>query len=177
MPESHIMRILIAGLLVLGLSGCAQQSDMPAALTDKFAPQITVKGPSRYDHPVLGISKEWHLQSLVAKRTGYVTHQLYVSIAYVGGWRFFDTASNDQGQSLAVRQIDPSVGNSCNFEICDAMSIDVSDAFLRARSGTGFEVKLSDDAGDSFVLSISADMVAKQLQIASQQSRAILAKS
>jgi hypothetical protein len=175
--EGVRMRLLVCiATLAIALGGCANENSVPVPLTDKFAPQIVVKGPSRYDDPVLGIAKEWYLKSFVDKKTGYVTHQLYVSIAYVGAWKLFDTASNDQGRALPVRQVDPSVGNSCDVELCDALGVELSSAFLRARAGTGFEIKLSDDAGDSFILKISSDMVSKQLEVSAEQARVISSK-
>lgn len=171
---------VVVGLL-FALSACASSvpsgfhhdqqgklvENMPTVQNDKFSPVATVVGLSQFDNPFGGIAKQWFLRSFVDKKTGVVTHQLYLTIDYLGDWISLDLASTDQAQPLELTPIDTNVGD-CSLGSCDlseTIGLTINDAFLRDRVKTGFQVKLTGKSGISFVIDITPGMISKQLII------------
>lgn len=140
--------------------------NMSTVQTDQFSPVITVNGLSMFDNPFGGISKQWFIRSFIDKRSHNVTHQLYVSLSYLGAWKFFNSAATDKAEALKVTTIDRKV-NDCTG-ICDfdeVIGIEIPDSTLRARAAKGLEIKISAHSGDSIVLPITSEMITKQLEI------------
>ena len=153
--------------------------NMPQIENDQFSSSATVVGLSQFDNPFGGVSKQWFLRSFVGKESHVVTHQIYVSISYLGDWITISLAATDQAQSLPVTRIDSQVG-SCSAGLCslsEAVGLGISDAMLRARAQTGFQVKLTGHSGASFVIDITPEMITKQLLIVDRVRTGVPANS
>jgi hypothetical protein len=104
------------------------------------------------------IYRLWSLRSFVSKLDGSTTHQLYVSVNYASSHRYrnFDRASDDTATPLTVTRI------SAYYDSED-IGIDVTEAALRAHATTGYRFKIEAKSGDSFILTISPNQIAAQL--------------
>ncbi|MFZ0496728.1 MAG: hypothetical protein WBD78_04245 [Methylocella sp.] len=157
------MKIPIAAIAVaLSIAPIYAQTSGPSHIqgveSDEFSNIMKINGVVESENPFGGIFRSWSLRSFVSKLDGSTTHQLYVSIDYPSepGRKVFDSASDDTATPLTVTQI---YGND-NSE--DA-AIEVTTAVLRAHALTGYRVKISAESGDSFILTISSNQIAAQL--------------
>ena len=156
---------VVAVLLVL--SGCAAPGPQHAVVqTDQFEPTATVRGPAQFENPFGGIARSWNLRTIIDKKTGIAADQLYVDLSYVGDWKFFNRASDENAHELKVRQIDRSVGGCYGgCSLYEAVGIDLDDAVLRAHAKTGYRIKLSAHSGDALILPITPAMIAEQVRV------------
>ncbi len=123
------------------------ESDSDASLGDIFS--LIPRG---------NIFRLWRLRSFVSKLDGSTTHQLYVSLDYASTHRYrgFDWASDDSATPLTLTRIS-------GYYDSEDIGIVVTEAALRAHASTGYRVKISARSGDSFILTISPNQIAAQL--------------
>ena len=157
------MKIFIAAV-AMGLSIApvyAQTSGLShiqGVESDEFSNVMKINGVVESENPFGGIFKLWKLRSFVSKRDGSTTHQLYLSVAYPNepGRKVFDWASDDTATPLNVTHI-------YGHDSSEDCAIEVTTAVLRAHASTGYRIKISGESGNSFILTISPNQIAAQL--------------
>jgi hypothetical protein len=164
------MRVQTAAALAAFLfvvPACAH--DEAQITTDQFSTDVTILGPSDYENPFGGTYRSWRIRSLVDKQTGASTSQLYVELHYFWAWRFYESAATDQAEQLQVTPIDRQVedcSGMCSYH--EVVGIALDEAMLRARAGSGMQIKISAHSGDSVVITVSAEQIAAQLRALDQ---------
>jgi hypothetical protein len=63
---------------------------------DQFDRVVKVVGDLNVDNPFGGTIKQWLLRSVIDKKMKSVSHQLYITLWYIGDWRFYEIASDDR---------------------------------------------------------------------------------
>ncbi len=171
------MRLPLAAIVAaLAIAPLHAQTSGPSGIqgveTDEFSPLMTIHGIAESENQLGGISKTWHLRSVVGKFDGATAHQLYVGVNYFSSTRrkSFNWASDDTATPLTVKTIASEADNSCSRKLfaygCDHaedFGIEVTTAVLRAHAATGYRIKISAKSGDSFALVISPNQIAAQL--------------
>jgi hypothetical protein len=165
--------VLIA-LVVVACAARAPQQQAVEVQDDQFSTQATFIGTEQVDDPIRGSLKEWFIRSFVDKRSGEVTHQLYVHVRYAGERRRYETATDDHATPLPLTRIerrreDCSHGD-CEFE--EDFGLALGDAVLRNRAGTGFQVKVVAHSGDWIILTIAPGQILPQLAAVDAYRRA-----
>lgn len=160
--------ILVAALVAsVGLAGCAVRPPVPphaVVKTDQFSSTASVIGPSMFDNPFGGIDRSWHLRTIIDKKSGLATDQLYVEISYIGDWKYFNAASDQDATDLPVTVIDRSVGDCYGgCSLYETVGVGLDDAKLRAHAATGYAIKLYAHDGDSLILPITPQMISLQM--------------
>lgn len=165
--------VRLAGLAVsalalsLFLSACAGipiEKQGVDTKDDQFTASATIAGTKQFENPFGGVFKEWFIRSFVDKKTGVVSHQLYVNTHYFGEWHFYESGADDTAAILPFLQIDRHVGNCggmCDFD--ETFALTLQDSVLRARAASGFAVKVSAKDGTSFILQVSPGQIKPQL--------------
>jgi PDZ domain-containing protein len=166
------MTRLGAAVIALALVACTPrpplaQQPQPQAVQiedDNFSPQATFIGVNQLDTAVPGSFQEWLLRSFVDKRSGEVTHQLYVHVGYTGLRRRYETATDDHATPLRFFPIERQRG-ACSYGNCDYeedFGLGLSDTTLRERAGAGFQVKVVAHSSHSIILTITPDQMLAQ---------------
>jgi hypothetical protein len=126
---------------------------------------IRIEGASRFS----GLrNRTWLLRSWLDRRSGAVTHQLYVSDIYRDhSWWFWTRANDDSARALRFVSIDREViscagGGGCSYSEVYGASLD--DASLRASVSRGLSVKFYARNGEEHVVSIPADVLRAQFE-------------
>ncbi|MGH6794109.1 MAG: PDZ domain-containing protein [Methylocella sp.] len=176
------MRLLFAAVAVaLSIAPLHAQTSGPSGIqgveSDEFSPLMTIHGIVESENPLAGRSKTWNLRSFVGKFDGATTHQLYVGLNYFSSTRrhTFSWASDDTAMPLTVTPIASLADHSCSRKLfsygcyySEDIGIEVTTAALRAHAATGYRIKISAKSGDSFVLVISPNQIAAQLDTMQQ---------
>jgi len=164
-----MFRLARVALVFAALVGATPAEAAPRApavqvTTDQFSKEVAFVGPIGAVNPFGGTSRLWRIRSWLNKETKAVSHQLYVDIGYIGSWRWYGMAADDQANSLEVIRIGSNVG-SCRggCSLSETVGIALDDALLRSRASTGFQIKLSAQSGASFIIDVSAGQIAAQL--------------
>ena len=176
------MNRLGAVLIALAVVACAPrlpapQQPRPQAVEiedDQFSPEAKVVGTKVIDSTIPGTAKVWFIRSFIGKRSGEVTHQLYVLVSYTGERRRYEMASDDHATPLHFTPIERERG-ACSYGNCDYdenFGLDLSDATLRERAGTGFQVKVLAHSGDSVILTVAPGQILPQLAATDAYRRA-----
>lgn len=113
------MRGLIVLLFAL-LSGCAPTIRTSILIeNDEYKPTITILGPEQIIDCNFGksICSYYMLRTVIDKKSGQYSHQLYVSVAYFGDWAFFERAYLLGGKELQFAEIERRVID-CESETC-----------------------------------------------------------
>jgi|GEM_PF-2518990 len=163
MPK-HILAIMFSTLLLAACASVPLEKQTVTVQDDQFSHDATIVGTKLFENPFGGIFKEWFLRSFVDKKTGAVTHQLYVNTHYLGEWHFYDSAADDTATSLRFIPIGREVGDChglCDFDETFGLMLD--DDVLRNRASTGFKVKVSAKDGSAFILTIPPGQIQPQL--------------
>jgi hypothetical protein len=157
--------------LVAFLAACAVPLEQQAVTVagDQFSQVATFSGTKLFDNPFGGVFKEWFIRSFVDKRTGGVSHQLYIHTSYTpflgGSWHFYESGADDTARSLPFVQIDRTVescsGTTCTYD--ETFALTLEDSVLRARAATGFAIKVSAHDGASFILQVPPGQIQPQL--------------
>lgn len=131
---------------------------------DKFSKEITFLGVPVGINPFGGTSRMYRIRTWLDRETQTSKHQLYVDIGYIGDWRFYDRAADDDAHQLDVVQIATNVG-SCRggCSLSETVGVTLPEGTLRAKAATGFQIKLFAKSGDSLVLDITPQQIATQL--------------
>jgi len=160
-------------VLSLCLAGCAtdyskQPTQAVAAATtvkdSNFDAQVRYMAPNLRSERRRGLFMDYHsvaLRSFVDKKTGLAANQVYVTVSYVGGWRFYRTASFEGGAQRAVLAIDRNV-DFCNGGICaytETLGIQLSDEELQA-AARGMKIRLNAKSGHESMIELPANYVA-----------------
>ena len=114
------------------------------------------------------------MRSFVDKRSGEISHQLYIHVSYFGERRRYEVATDDHAMSLPFVRIDRQRG-ACHYGDCDYdedFGFELSDKTLRERAGAGFQVKVVAHSGDSIILTIAPGQIVPQLAIVDAYRRA-----
>lgn len=153
-----------AALASAGPTVAAPRAQTVQVTTDQFSKDVAFVGPIGAVNPFGGTSRIWRIRSWLNKETKVVSHQLYVDISYIGSWRWYGAAADDQANALEVIRIGSNVG-SCRggCSMSETVGITLDDSLLRSRAQTGFQIKLSAQSGASFIIDISAGQIAAQL--------------
>ena len=163
-------RLLAAASLVATLAAASPASTATELAVkvsgDKFSKQISFDGPAAAINPFGGTFRQWNIRSWLDRDTKATTHQLYVTVSYDGDWRFYDRAADDSATDLRVTKIGTKVvycsAGSCL--VSEFVGVDLPEATLKAKAGTGFQIKISAKSGDSLVLEISAAQITAELK-------------
>jgi hypothetical protein len=173
-------RLLAASFVALATLNASVSFAASSKVTvedDRFSANATLMGPPIAIKPPGETYRTWRIRSFVGKKTGRVTHQLYVQISYAGeGWRFYEIAADDAATPLAVTKIASSV-EDCSQGICtysETVGVDLDDGVLKSRIGNTYDLKFSAKSGDSFILSVSSDQISQQMD-AIEAEKAVLA--
>lgn len=164
--------------VAFGYFKAAKADGLPVVVNDQFNAAVVVKGVQLFDNPFGGTAKHWFLNSFVDKKTGDVTNQLVVGIIYSSDtWAFYDHASDDSAQQLAVVSINRSVVGCFGAVGCDFDEmVGVVLPNLKDRQA-GFQVKVTAQDGSWVTLPVTSDMIAKQLVAIDQQQSAVEKKN
>ncbi|MGH6834601.1 MAG: PDZ domain-containing protein [Methylocella sp.] len=171
------MRLPLAAIVVaLSIAPLHAQTSGPSGIqgveSDEFSPLMTINGIHESENPFGGMFKIWNLRSFVAKSDGTTTHQLYVGVNYSSSTRrkIFNWASDDSATPLTVTAIASESEHNCSRKLfaygcnyAEDFGIDLTTATLRAHAATGYRIKISAKSGESFVLVISPNQIAAQL--------------
>lgn len=162
------------------LCGCVAPSlqlpgpETATITTDKFSPNISILGATESATLNSGETVwRWSLGSAVDKKTGaLVTTQLFAHVSYVGtAWCHYDQAADDTAKFLRLRPGETNVHDcdaegSCIFE--EDYAVDVQESLLASRASAGYQIKISSDACDAFVVNVSSAQIAAQLSALSR---------
>lgn len=155
--------VIICSLLV-SCGGAPLQKQTVGTQDDQYSPSATIVGTKLFDNPFGGVSKEWFIRSFIDKKTGAVTHQLYVETSYIGDWKYYQSANDDTAAPLPFIVIDREVGDctgGCSLE--ETFALGLQGSVLRAKAATGYSVKISAHDGTAFILSVPPGQIQPQL--------------
>jgi hypothetical protein len=133
---------------------------------------MKINGIVESENPLGGMFKIWKLRSFVSKHDGTTVHQLYVTVNYSSSAsrKHFDWASDNTATPLTVKAIASEYDYNCSrnpfSDGCDyseEIGINLTTEALRAHGSSGYPIKFSAKSGDSFVLTISSNQIAAQL--------------
>lgn len=98
-----------------------------------------------------------------SKIDGVMNHsyQFYFVDNYDGGWRFYDSAYDSNGNRLDAISIDRSVGSCSKYFGCshwEHVGVSVSREYLQKNSDTDFQIKISGRGGE-VIFNVPADYV------------------
>lgn len=157
--------VAVAVAALIGPTAVAASPPTVQIAGDKFSKEITFVGPAADVNPFGGTTRTWRIRSWLNRDTKTVAHQLYVEINYIGGWRWYSIAANDNAETMPVVKIASQVGSCLGGCIMyETVGIELPTALLRARATTGFQVKLTAQSGDTLVLDVKPNMIGPQLQ-------------
>lgn len=161
------MKTLFAILIMLAVSGCATaptQLQIKSVADDQFSQVATVTGAELYVNPFGGTFRSWLIRSFIDKKTGNVTHQLYVDISYIGDWQYYYMAADDTAKTLDVTRIASHVGDCYGgCSLSETIGISLDDATLRTHQNSGYTLKISAKSGASLIIEISSEQIKLQL--------------
>lgn len=146
--------------LVLALVVTTQAVAQVQVEDDKFSASATITGAKKAINPFGGTFRMWNIRAWIDKKTGEVTEQLYLETSYLGHWRFWQTAADDQADPLEVVAIDRSVDDCtgmCSYS--ETVGVTLPNDYVRRHAATGFQVKVSAKSGDSLILDVGADQI------------------
>lgn len=171
------MRLPLAAIVVaLWIAPLHAQTSGPSGIqgveSDEFSPLIKINGIVESENPLGGMFKSWRLRSFVAKFDGATKHQLYVTVDYFSSTRrkHFNEATDGSTTALAVIPIASefdagcsrnALAYGCNYS--EDIGIEVTAVALRAHAAGGYPIKFYAKSGDSFVIAISPNQIAAQL--------------
>jgi PDZ domain len=173
------MRLLLAAIVVaLWIAPLHAQTSGPSGIqgveSDELSPLMKINGIVESENPLGGMFKTWSLRSFIGKFDGATRHhQLYVTVNYFSSTRHkhFNEASDGSTTPLDV-QLDKAefdggcsknaFAYGCNY--AEDIGIEVTEAALRAHAAGGYPIKISAKSGDSFVIAISPNQIAAQLE-------------
>lgn len=203
------MRTLVAIGAVFALSACVATSaklapslgieprgTTVAIRSSELEPGIELNGPSR--RLVGGFDGEYSLRSLIDKKSGLVSHQLYVEDSFrsngdydfIGvelhrnesGGVFYASPRGEDFRKLEFIQIDREVGScavgpmglgngiGASCRLYETFGAVLPDSLLRAHP-TGYRIMFSGQRGP-LVVSIASDQIRLQLQVVDSVRRA-----
>jgi PDZ domain len=140
--------------------------------SDEFSPLMKINGIVESENPLGGMFKTRRLRSFVGKFDGATKHQLYVTVDYFSSTRRkrFNEASDGSTTPLHVMPIASEFEAGCSRILFDYgcnysedIGIEVTETTLRAHAAGGYPIKISAKSGDSFVITISPNQIAAQL--------------
>jgi hypothetical protein len=171
------MRLAFAAIVVaLWIAPLHAQTSGPSGIqgveSDELSPLMTIHGIIESENPLGGMLKTWHLRSFVGKLDGATKHQLYVTVDYFSSTsrKHFNEASDGSTTPLVVVPIASKFERGCSRKLfaygcnySDDIGVEVTTAALRAHAAGGYPIKISAKSGDSFVIVISPNQIAAQL--------------
>lgn len=146
--------------LALAFVVSAQAAAQVQVQDDKFSASATFNGPKKAVNPFGGTARMWNIRAWIDKKTGAVTEQLYVDTSYLGYWRFWETAADDQAEPLEVVAIDRTVldcTGGCLYSETVGVTLPID--YVRKHAATGFQIKINAKSGDYLILDVGADQI------------------
>ena len=173
------------------LGGCANMTDYSRKSAVEIEKAVVVKDSDYDSHvkifaPQLRSMKEmglltgydyeyYSLRGWKDKKSGGFTNQLYITIMYKGGWRFYQTASFEGGRQSDLTDINRDVVNCIAYEtmgtICDyseTIGLLLSDAFLKEHETSGFTVRINSKSSHENILKVSGEYIKGYLKAISK---------
>ena len=170
--------ILVSFMTIL--TGCVPNyAVMPA---DDVAKKITIKDSEfdssiNYVAPTLFNSKQrglltgydyenFSLRGWKSKSGGNVTHQLYIDIKYSSKWRYYQSASFENGKQQDLTIINRevvrcesygSIGVLCDYR--ETFGISFTNEALNSLKETGFKVRGNSQSGHENILTVPANYI------------------
>lgn len=162
-------RIALLAALIGVAPAVAAPAPAPAVRIDddRFSKLITLEGPAYGKNNFFGTSRTYRIRSWIDRATKSTAHQLYIDITYVDGQRRYVRAAGDEAQDLALTRIafirlTRGCSSQCAYN--ETVGVDLPQALLEAKAGSGFEIKLYARSGDALILMIPAEEIAIQLK-------------
>jgi len=110
---------------------------------------------------------EYLLRSWVDKKSGQVTHQVYVANFYHGDWIFWSRANSEDAQPLQFVPIKQEVVTCDEFSRCshsEHFAALIPDTVLRTHQD-GFSVKFYGKTGKEMILRLTPQQIRQQLKV------------
>jgi hypothetical protein len=165
----HFRWVVLAGLAVAGCASEQQDSSIQGIYSDQFSTFVEVDGASHSITVIGGPTMNWSLTSFIDKTSRAVTYRIDFDYWNLYSVPRFDTASDDAARPLPVmrvsrrRDCDPM---PCSTDEDVAVMLDANT--LLARQATGYAVKVVARDGSAYVLTITPDMIVKQVAAVNQ---------
>lgn len=165
----RIAIVLQASIVAFLCTACAtrgvhQVGDKTTVIDDKFNPYTVISGVSVHAYDGLGDTERfWQLRSFIDRQGRIIGHDIYLVMTYDDYPRDPYTAVDDNAQPLRVETL---VKEHCPYNRCartDTIDVKVSEAMLRSRTDTGFEIRVTAQNTWAVVFSITPKMIAAQL--------------
>jgi hypothetical protein len=176
--------LLFAVLLLIG--GCATPiaSRSPSEVSSgvevkdtKFDARVTFTGPEVFEAKSRGLltdHQRYRLRAWKERASGSTTYQLYANIWYnTGGWRYYRSASFDDGRQTDIIEIDRDVDctsrggyTSCSYE--ETIGVPITQEFLDSTTATGFSVRLNSKGGTESFITVPPNYIQGFLQVVSR---------
>lgn len=176
-------RLLVALLFIPSIAFAQTETlNIKPLEDDKFSKTIEFTG-SVYDNTsmLLGalgangeFSRRYFIRGWINKETHAVDYQLYVSIIYNDAWRFYDSANDQEANSLNFVKIDSDViscagassGQECSHS--ETFGISFTPEYLKKMANTGFQVKVYSKSGQSDIINVFSRQIRSALLTANQ---------
>ncbi|HYP57444.1 MAG TPA: PDZ domain-containing protein [Beijerinckia sp.] len=151
------IQALLIGLIVLGAPDHpARAENLPKIISSEFDKDIAVLGLHLFDNPLGGSFKEWFLRSIIDKKTGHVTTELYISLQNATNHLTFSSASDDTAKDLVVDQID-------HLSDSEELGVLLDQNVLIKHADTGYRIRITSDSGDAIIFVISPEQIKAQI--------------
>lgn len=168
--KALIITMIVAGIFML--AGCAEPElrvvpkpkvnwndvqSITSAISvqrDDINKITNFKGPNSSS----GILDTVLLRAWKSDEGGEFSYQIYVIDYYHGDWRFYDTASDSNGNNLVIKLNSRDV-SSCDYFTCahqEHLGINVSREYLEKNQGNGIVFKVSGKGGEETFIIPSA---------------------
>ena len=159
-------------LACLAVAGCVSQqqdSSIQGIYSDQFSTFVEVDGASQSITVIGGPILNWSLTSFIDKTSRAVTYRIDFDYWNLHSVPRFDTAADDTARPLRVRRV--THRRDCDPKPCatdEDIGVMLDANTLLARLNTGYAVKVSARDGSAYVLTITPDMIAKQVAAVKQ---------
>ncbi len=160
---------LAAGLAILAatpLSATAGAKPPVQIIDDKYRPTVFLAGPQITKIPFGGTTRFSSLGTTIDRRTGFTFTRLVVTLNYLGGWRWYEAATDDSATAYEVTKLNSSVDGLCGVAGCsltENVAIELPEPLLRLKVKTGFKLKLFAKSGDSILIDVTGEQIEMQL--------------
>lgn len=170
MRRASLFRSAVVGCLMLAACGTPRQdATIQGIHDDQFSPAVEVDGAAMFANPLGGPTLQWSLTSFVDKKSRDVLYRLDLDFIGTPPAPHFYLATDDTAQQLRLVRLSRS--RYCALHECNSyetVGIVLDKDVLAARLNRGYAVKVSGRDGSSAVLTVTPDMIAKQMAAVNQ---------
>jgi hypothetical protein len=158
------MRLLVLPFLLLGLAGCAtnyanktpqQVADAITVKTSEFDSDVTYYGPGISSVTRRGLFEDNERTRIVAKRgkkSSDVSFFVETHVLYSFDWRFYTSASFDDGTSVEVTSLDRQVNGCTGIGCIKTEKLYFPVAYERLSKGSGpLRFRLNSKTGENII--------------------------